>query len=513
MNLAEMCTTVTDSAQLRVPRLPRKLDSRADLGEAAPLCAKRMIHLLLALGAALWPGIGMAADAPLQSLLERLDQLRQDHGVAGVGLTLVGRERILWSGGLGVKDWTTREPMTGDTVIRIGSITKAFTAATALLLEADGALRLDDPVRTHLARPPYRNDWERTAPVTIAQLLEHTAGFADLTKEEFDHSDPTLTLEQGFELRPDAHVTRWKPGLHAVYSNFGYGVAGLAIEHAGRARYEEQVLTRLVDPLDMRSTGFLLDDALRARLATGYDTDGRTPIRYWHMILRPFGGLNSTPRDMAALVQMLLNRGEHGGRRVLPAEAIARMEAPRTSLAARSGLAFGYGLGINQAYRRGALLYGHGGDGDGYLAQFGYSREAGLGYFVVINAFKHDTLRAMRREIERYIVRGLPAARPVPPAALSAQTLQRYVGEYEPAAWRFPWAPPAPGTRLRVERSGDRLFSVTPEGERAELIPVNARHFRREDEPAATSAFVEDENGALYFEEDEAWRKVEFGEG
>jgi CubicO group peptidase (beta-lactamase class C family) len=409
-----------------------------------------------------------------------------------------------------VKDWSTREPMTADTLVRVGSITKAFTAATLLLLEGEGAVRLDDPVRAQVARVPYRNDWERTAPVTVAQLLEHTAGFQDLTKEEFDHSDPGLTLEQGFALRADAHLTRWEPGLHAVYSNFGYGVAGLVIEQAGRASYEEQVVARLVTPLEMRNTGFDLDERLRAALATGYDTDGRTPIRYWHMILRPFGGLNSTPRDMAAFVRLFLNRGRHGDQQVLPAEAIARMETPHTSLAARSGLRFGYGLGINQTYRRGALFFGHGGDGDGYLAQFGYSREAGLGYFVVINAFQHGALRAMRAEIERFIVRSLPRAQPAPPAPLPVGTLQRYAGEYELAAWRFPWTTPeqAAQNRLRVGVADGVLYTQTVDGERAALIPVNERHFRREDEPGGTCAFVEDDDGELYFQEDESWRRV-----
>jgi CubicO group peptidase (beta-lactamase class C family) len=467
-----------------------------------------MISHVVALCAALCSGVVGAADPALQPLLARIEALRQDHGVAGVGLTLVTPDRVLWTGGLGVQDWVTREPMTADTLVRVGSITKPLTAATLLLLERDGVVRLDDPVRAHLERPPYRNDWERTAPVTIAQLLEHTAGFQDLTKEEFDHSDPGLTLEQGFGLRPDAHVTRWKPGLHAVYSNLGYGVAGLVIEKAGRAPYEDQVMNRLVAPLGMHSTGFFPDDALRGRLATGYDTDGRTPIRYWHMILRPFGGLNSTPRDMAAFVQLLLNRGRHGDEQLLAAEAIARMETPRTSLAARSGLAFGYGLGINQSYRRGALLFGHGGDGDGYLAQFGYSREAGLGYFVVINAFKHDALRAMRAEIERFIVRTLPRAQPAPAAPLPVETLRRYVGEYEPAAWRFPWTVPeqAAQSRLRVVLVEGGLYTQTVGGERAALIPVTERHFRREDEPDATCAFVEDEDGELYFQEDESYR-------
>jgi hypothetical protein len=204
----------------------------------------------------------------------------------------------------------------------------------------------------------------------------------------------------------------------------------------------------------------------------------------------------------------LLNRGRHRGHQVLPAESVERMETPRTSLAARSGLTFGYGLGVTQSYRRGVLFHGHGGDGDGYLAHFGYSRESGLGYFVVINAFNHDALRAMRAEVERAIVRTLPPRNAVPAVRVPIDTLRRYVGDYELAAWRFPWTTPeqAHDAGLRVLMIDGVLHTQASDGTRTALIPVTERHFRREDEPAATYAFVEDEDGELYFEEDESYR-------
>jgi hypothetical protein len=298
--------------------------------------------------------------------------------------------------------------------------------------------------------------------------------------------------------------------LHAVYSNFGYGLAGLVLERAARQPYEQFVARRLFEPLGMASSGFFLDQAQRARLATGYDTDGRTPIRYWHMILRPFGGINSTARDMGSFVQWFLNRGQHGGRQLLSREGIARMETPGTSLAARSGLAFGYGLGINQSFRDVHLFFGHGGDGDGYLAHFAYSRDAQRGYFVLINAFNHAALRAIRAEIERFIVAGLPPARPAPSVAVPESVLRRYVGEYELAAWRFPWTTPEQLRQqaIRVVREHEQLYTTDAQGDRSRLIPVADRHFRREHEPVATCAFVEDEDGTLYFQEDENYRRV-----
>ena len=214
---------------------------------------------------------------------------------------------------------------------------------------------------------------------------------------------------------------------------------------------------------------------------------------------------------MAAFVQLLINRGRHDDRPLIPAEAVERMLTPRTSLAARNGLAFGYALGIYQSFRRGVRFYGHGGDGDGYLAHFAYDPASGLGYFVVINAFRSDALRAIRREIENAIVeQGVRSPAPaVAPISVPVEALERLTGRYELAAWRFPWTSEAERTAQAIEirRDDNRLVTVSADGSRSALIPVTGQRFRREHEPDATSAFVEDE-GMLYFQEDESYVRV-----
>ena len=103
---------------------------------------------------------------------------------------------------------------------------------------------------------------------------------------------------------------------------------------------------------------------------------------------------------MAGFIKLFTGRGEVGGRRIVPGTLIARMEFPESTLAARSGLCFGYGLGIYSWFSNVVLFHGHGDDGDGYLAHFGYSPRTARGYFVVINAFTHVPLRKMRKAIE-----------------------------------------------------------------------------------------------------------------
>ena len=469
--------------------------------------------LLLILCALWWPHPARADD-DLQPLLEAIEAKRLEHAIPGVGVAIVSREKVLWVGGFGVTDLGTKRPVTADTVFRIGSITKMFTALGLIMLGEEEKLRLDGPVRQFAPDAPYGNPHEDTHPITIEQLLEHTAGFQDLTKEQFEHNDPKpLSLEEGLAFKPESRAVRWKPGLHAVYSNAGYGLAGYVLQTVAKVRYEDFIAGRIFQPLGMASSGFFLDEQTAARLATGYDTDAATPLPYWHMLLRPFGGVNSTPRDMANFVRFLLNEGAVGEQRLVRPESIARMEVPLTSLAARSGLLFGYGLGSNQKFRKGVLFNGHGGDGDGYLSQLGYNRDTGAGYFVVINAFRHRALNEIRREIESWIIRDLRVPSPPPPAKLSNRVLERYVGDYDLAAWRFAWTTrkAVRDQAMRVTLESGVLYTQVGRESKQELLPVTEQHFRRRGEPTATCAFVEDVDGALYFQEDESWKKAGTG--
>ena len=438
------------------------------------------------------------AAATTDSLIESIENVRQDTGIAAIGLTLVDADNIRWSGAWGVADRATGLRVQPDTMFRIGSVTKSFTALAVLRLAEQGRLNLDTRVLELTSDVPFSNPWASSRPITVAQLLEHTAGFLDISKLEFDNNDPKpLTLSQGLALRPASRVAAWPPGLHSEYSNSGAGIAGYVIEQVTNTRYEEFMSREVFTPLGMKDTNLLKDAETTRRLATGYDTDSHTVIPYWHMVMRPFGAINTTPRDMGAFVQMLLNRGELHGRRIFKATSIDRMEHPATTLAARSGLRYGYGLGNYQWLRDGLLFHGHGGDADGYLAHYGYNRAAGRGYFVVMTAFNKPVLRRIRRLIEAHITAGVIAPEPLQ-VELSAQQLRRLTGRYALVTERFPGRKPS-DHRLTVSLMGGRLYTRIPDRRARELLPVSVWQFRRADEPIATLAFSS-HDGALYLQ-------------
>jgi CubicO group peptidase (beta-lactamase class C family) len=456
------------------------------------------IAVLLVLG---FPAMALSSHATFERLLTDLDTLRVEHDVPGFALTLVSGRDGLQTGAGGVADRDSGRAVTPDTLFRIGSITKTFNALAVQLLVEQGRLELDTPLRKLVPDAPLENPWADTNPVRIAQLLEHSSGLLDITREEFDHNTPFATLEAAFAFRPQARVVQWPPGLHSVYSNANAGLVGLAIERVSGQDYARFISTRLLLPLGMDSASLSDDAATRRRLATGYDSDGKTPIPYWHMIFPPLGAINATPREMGALLELFLRRGRVGSERLLDTAAIERMERPATTLGARAGLTYGYGPGLDQSLYQGFRWYGHTGDGDGYLSSFGYNRAADAGYFLTINAFNHDALRAMRARVQDHLTHALPAPQ-APLSSIDPESLRPLTGTYVAVTRRFQWQGPArpDADRLQVVLEDGALYTRTAKGRRR-LIPVTAQLFRREGQPLATIAIAV-QDGERYLQAD-----------
>lgn len=439
-----------------------------------------------------------ATDVP--ALLDALDAVRERHGAAGFGLAIVEDGRIAYVGGRGLADRATGRTVAPDTLWRVGSITKMFTAVATTIAGREHGFGLDAPLRQIVPDAPFDNPWEATDPLRIAHLLEHTGGLLDLSRREFDSSDPKpLTLAEAFAVDPGSRLLQWPPGRHMSYSNVGAGLASLAIERATGRRYEDFVRERVLAPLGMTSAGFHPVVADPARLARGYDRDGASPIPYWHTLYRAFGGLNATAGDMARMVAWLIAADP---RPVLSEAERARLETPGTTLSARSGLRYGYAAGLYHYIHGGIPWMGHGGDADGYLSRLGYVRARGTGYFLVINAFQGDTIDEMQALVEGALSARWPRPPPAPVVALSRGALEAFAGCYATVTRRFLWGEDADDPVLTVTVEGDHLLAVNPLGRERRWHPVNARHFRRDDEPVATIAIVPDPDGRLVIQGD-----------
>lgn len=438
-----------------------------------------------------------ASSSELTDIVEQIDGIRDKHGMASAYVLMVDKDDVLVHQGLGIRAWDDERPVTDQDYYRLGSISKAFTGLALLKAEEQGCLKLTDPVRKLAPDALYTNAWNDTHPMTLAMLMEHTSGWHDMSWFEFKYNTPE-SLTDALALRPESRVSVWPPGVHSEYSNSGPGFAGWVLEQACDVDFDRYIEKTIFSPLDMPSATLNRTEAVARDLVGGYNTDPKEPIRYWNFIFRPAGAMNVRPIEMTQFLQLLLNRGQHNGKALFTPEQIARMETPTTTLAAKSGLSFGYGLGIYAETQNGHVIYGHGGDADGYLTRFSYSKESGRAFFVVITMFDHKPLREMRQVLETWLVKDLPKIEPPRRYRLSAEQKNMLEGDYKRASVRFPQAGWERQTLTVSQRDG-RLGYQQGKGRWRELIPVSGKLFRRRGEPEATISIV-NEKGKWYFQ-------------
>jgi CubicO group peptidase (beta-lactamase class C family) len=204
---------------------------------------------------------------------------------------------------------TTREPgqrapTSVDTLFPLASITKMFTAATAVRLSQEGVLELNRPISSYIPEIGTRTELGR---VTVHQLLTHTAGLLDPVDQPLCAGNGELSATVA-----KAHMAA-PPGAVFLYSNTGYSLAGVVIERATGSRFEDVVRERVLRPMGMAGTTFD-GGALRVR---GHAT-GATPRRCRAMY--PAGGLIASARDLARWAQAMTNPDTHPlGRKLVDA--------------------------------------------------------------------------------------------------------------------------------------------------------------------------------------------------
>lgn len=367
------------AAVIRIPTVqPAR---RAGGGSRLPIRGLLMglqIALLAAPVAALEPAapteLGLAAER-----LQRVGELAQEYVAAerlpGVvwGVARDGRLAVLEAVG----------PVETHTIHRIYSMTKPVTTVAVLMLFEEGRFLLTDPVARYLPEFAAPRVWvapgesrPATGPLTIRQLLTHTAG---LSYDEDVAGVPRLYQEaQIWEVDSLAEFTARVAGLPLAFepgTRWHYSVAndvlGRLVEVVAGQPFDEFLAERIFAPLGMDDTGFRLPPSSRDRLAPLYtrEGEGMRPAADDRDALEdpalvPYGGhgLLSTAGDYLRFAQLLLNGGELDGQRLLSRKTVELMftdhlpaewkpPMPEAWLAAtenRTGdldLGLGYGLG------------------------------------------------------------------------------------------------------------------------------------------------------------------------
>ncbi|HEV8695017.1 MAG TPA: serine hydrolase domain-containing protein, partial [Lysobacter sp.] len=370
--------------------------------------------------------------------LHRLDAFMrtatQPDGYIGA-VTLIARNgRIIDWQAYGYRDLARRNPMPRDAIFRIYSMTKTVTSVAVLTLMEEGRITLDDPIERYLpefahmqvlvggtANAPQLRPAAK--PITIHELLTHTAGFATGRKGDeealklLERSDPQGAQDlHEFASRLSQAPLAADPGTRFAYDGAATEVLARLVEVVSGTPFDVFLRQRIFDPLRMRDSGFSVPAAQRGRVVdiTRMSDDGRltlddgasaeipgAPLRAYSSAA---GGLYSTAGDYARFCQMLLNGGELDGASVLGRKTVELMmlnhltmlDPPVTEFSDAEGFGLG-GYVVIDVARRGQ---------PGSLGQFGWPGAASTSYTID----RQEKLIAilMLQHLPRSDVRDLP---------------------------------------------------------------------------------------------------------
>jgi CubicO group peptidase (beta-lactamase class C family) len=231
-----------------------------------------------------------------------LTQEMQKRRIPNMAFGVVAGGRLIWTRNFGVRDAGVGDPITADTVFRIGSITKLFTGAAVLACRDAGLLSLDVPVSTYL--PEFDGIVYPTSDsprITVRHLITHSAGFPHdgPSVNAGDHPPTASEILKGLK----GQKLDYAPGSKESYSNLGVGLAGLVVEKVSGERYRDFVAHHIFEPLGMTSTTFEHDAVPRQRIAVGLTKKGDWWVvspGVWNIgAVEGFGGIYSTVSDMA----------------------------------------------------------------------------------------------------------------------------------------------------------------------------------------------------------------------
>lgn len=307
-----------------------------------------------------------------EQLADLAAEARERWSVPGLAVGVLRDGEVVMAAD-GQRELGRPEPVTSDTVFRIASITKPFTATLAMTLVQEGRLALDEP-------PPGTR-----IEATVRQLLSHQGGLAAEWPEPFDDSG-LLELTEGEPARLPIAA-----GELFSYCNSGFWFVAAGIARTLGTSFEDAMRTRVIEPLRLASTGFEADGPARGHDQVKPGVDEHAPAETWYPPGRTAsGGLWSSVPD-------LLSFAEHhfGAPGPLTAPSIAEMQRACTY-----GPGFGYGLGWFLRQRRGHDAVEHPGSTFGFQSLLTFVPQERVAFAALTNSSRgFAAIRDMLREI------------------------------------------------------------------------------------------------------------------
>jgi CubicO group peptidase (beta-lactamase class C family) len=375
------------------------------------------------------------------------------------GSVLIARDgRPVFRSAYGMANRELEVPNTPETVFRIGSLTKGFTAAAIMLLQERGKLQVSDRLCSHLSDCPP--EWQR---ITIRNLLTHTSGITSYTQL------PDYPTTMGVAVTHEIQISRIKglplefgPGEKYSYSNSGYYLLGVIIERVSGKPYADFLQENIFTPLDLKNTGYDTNRRVIRNRASGYLMQGGAVVNALYIDMSvPFaaGALVSTVDDLLRWDEALV------AGKLLSRKSLDEMFAPATPEG------YGYGWGNRRRFDRQVIE--HDGGINGFttsLSRFPADRVT----VIVLGNNANMASRTIANDLSA-IMFGAPYEVPKERTIITADaaTLAKYVGQY-----KIPSETAAgSGAIHTLTLENGRLIRQVNAAPKVELFPVSDTEF------------------------------------
>jgi len=409
----------------------------------------------------------------LDQITERLEEQRRALGIPGLSAAILYNQDVIWAHGFGVARCDSRTLADEHTIYHQQSIGKLFTTTMMMQVRDRGAICLDDPVEQYL--PQFGLRWRAgdRPRITFRHLASHTSGLPMEAPLDYVTSTRFPSIETVLQSLEDNHLLA-PPTKTFKYSNLGFAVLGHALETVAGQSYKEYILTHILQPLGMTSSGFDMRAETSQQVAVGYvPAPGEAAPEVARVIdaaaFVPAGGVWASVMDMAKFISLQFRDGPADGAQILRGTTLREMHAPVMFIDADWHEAIALGGVLGRVAGWGGLMAA--GGADGFTSMVAYLPDLKLGMVLSMNmgvnpaSLVVGALEKLLPVVTQIQARVQLRRHPIDPEAL-----QKYVGHYSwPGVSELDVRISNAGLVMETQLSGGE-FPVTQVGQHAFLM-------------------------------------------
>ncbi|WP_152393403.1 serine hydrolase domain-containing protein [Paenibacillus guangzhouensis] len=324
----------------------------------------------------------------LDSLLN--DYIEKDRAAAGIAVGIVYDHQPIYAKGFGVKNIETGEPVDGNTLFHMASVSKTYVATAIMQLVEQGKIALDEMIMTYL--PYFSLQDERYRDITVRHLLSHTSGMPDEEDYEWDRPQYDEEALERYVRQVSNLQLMWEPerGQYA-YSNIAFEILGDVIAKVSGMSFEQYMKEHILMPLGMNHSSFFKPEVDYEQLATPHMLGMAShfgakvsPVFPYNRAHGPSSTLLTSAAESCAYAMAYLNGGSVNEATILQPSSVEQVwqaTAPADDYLYYQRIGLGWFMG----HYKGNVAKAHGGMDTGFRSNLVLLPEKGIAVTIMFN--------------------------------------------------------------------------------------------------------------------------------